>query len=203
MNSNDDTLPPSGWSTAAVTPSVSVNDAYTTIRARLDFNDALASLLATATVALDTDPRVTRRCIGRAAALLGIDVTGGDDTAGRSCRQAGLRSWQANRLKSYIESKLDSTIRATDLAAVVRLSTSHFFRAFRKSFGESPATYIMKRRLRRAQELMLKPRMPLSRVALDCGLCDQPHLSRAFRRFVGTTPAAWRRQFILRPTSGQ
>jgi hypothetical protein len=50
---------------------------------------------------------------------------------------------------------------------------------------------------------MLKSRMPLSQVALDCGMCDQPHLSRAFRRIVGTTPAAWRRQFTLRPTSGE
>jgi AraC family transcriptional regulator len=203
MNSNDDTFPRSGSSTPGVAPSVFVNDECITTRDGLDFSDTLASLLATATVALDTDPRMTRRCIRRAAALLGIDVTRGGATAARSSLQAGLPSWQANRLRSYIESKLDSTIRATDLAGVVRLSASHFFRAFRKSFGESPAAYIMKRRMLRAQGLMLKSRMPLSQVALDCGMCDQPHLSRAFRRIIGTTPAAWRRQFILRPTSGE
>ena len=202
MNSNDDTFPQSGSSTPDVIPRVFVNDEYITMGERLDFNDTLASLLATATVAVDTDPRVTRRCIRRAAALLGIDVTRANATAACSCPRAGLPSWQANRLRSYIESKLDSTIRATDLAGVVRLSTSHFFRAFRKSFGESPAAYIMKRRVLRAQGLMLKSRMPLSQVALDCGMCDQSHLSRAFSRIVGITPAAWRRQFILRPTSG-
>jgi AraC family transcriptional regulator len=195
MNSNDGTFPRPRSSTTDIGPSVSVNDEYTTMRDQLDFNDTLASLLAAATVALDTDPRVTRRCIRRAAALLGIDVTRGDAATARSCLQDGLPLWQANRLRSYIESNLDSTIRATDLAGVVRLSTSHFFRAFRKSFGESPAAYIMRRRMLRAQGLMLKSRMPLSRVALDCGMCDQPHLSRAFRRIVGTSPAAWRRQF--------
>jgi AraC family transcriptional regulator len=203
MSSNEDTFPQSGSSTSDVTPSAFVNDEYITMRDQLDFTDTLASLLATATLALHTDPRMTRRCIRHAAALLGIDVTREGATAARSCLQAGLPSWQANRQRSCIESKLDSTIRATELAGVVRLSTSHFFRAFRKSFGESPAAYIMKRRMLRAQGLMLKSGMPLSQVALDCGMCDQPHLSRAFRRIVGTTPAAWRRQFILRPTSGE
>jgi AraC-like DNA-binding protein len=159
----------------------------------------LASLLATATVALDTDRRAAKTCIQRAAALLGIDLSsGGDGAAERSC-QGGLALWQAKLLRSYIEDKLDSSIRATDLAGVVQLSTSHFFRAFRKTFGESPLGYIMQRRIRRAQELMLVSRLPLSQVALECGMCDQAHFCRAFRRIVGITPKAWRRQFPVGP----
>jgi AraC family transcriptional regulator len=111
--------------------------------------------------------------------------------------RGGLASWQAKCLRSYIEDKLDSTIRAGDLAGVVRLSTSHFFRAFRKTFGESPLAYIMRRRMRRAQKLMSTSRVPLSQVALECGMCDQAHFSRTFRRIVGTNPMAWRRRFLL------
>ena len=81
----------------------------------------------------------------------------------------------------------------------MQLSTSHFFRAFRQTFGESPHAYIMQRRIRRAQELMLTSRLPLSQVALECGMCDQAHFSRAFRRIVGTNPNAWRRQFLVGP----
>ena len=47
-----------------------------------DSNDALASLLTTATVALDTDRRAAKSCIQRAAALLGIDLGLG---RGRGC----------------------------------------------------------------------------------------------------------------------
>ena len=165
-----------------------------------DSNDTLADLLAMATVALDTDRRAAKSCIQRAAALLGIDLSpGADGAAEPSCMQGGLAPWQAKRLRSYIEDKLDSSIRATDLAGVVQLSKSHFFRAFRKTFGESPLTYIMTRRIRRAQELMLTSRLPLSQVALECGMCDQAHFSRAFRRIVGTNPNAWRRQFPVDP----
>ena len=165
-----------------------------------DSNDMLASLLATATVALDTDRRAAKSCIQRAAALLGIDLSlGGDGTAGHSCLQGGLAPWQAKHIRSFIEDKLDASIRVTDLAGVVRLSTSYFFRAFRRTFGESPLAYIMQRRIRRAQELMLSSRLPLSQVALACGMCDQAHFCRAFRRIVGINPKAWRRQFPVGP----
>jgi AraC family transcriptional regulator len=160
-----------------------------------DCNDPLASLLTAATIAVDIDRRAAKSCIQRAAALLGIVLgLAGDEAAKRSC-QVGLALWQAKLVRSYIEDKLHSSIRATDLAGVVRLSTSHFFRAFRQTFGESPHTYIMQRRIRRAQELMLASPLPLSQVALECGLSDQAHLSRVFRRIVGINPNAWRRQF--------
>ena len=205
MNSNDDTFLQTESSTSDVTSGVLVDDEYLSIRDRLDSSsDILASLLATATVALNTDRRVTQRCIRRAAALLGIDLSpGADSTAVHSCLQGGLASWQAKRLRFYIEDKLDSTIRATDLADVVRLSTSYFCRAFRKTFGESPLAYVMKRRMLRAQELMLKSRVSLSQVALECGMYDQAHFSRTFRRIVGTNPAIWRRQYLLGPPSGK
>jgi AraC-like DNA-binding protein len=163
-----------------------------------DSNDMLARLLASASVALDTDCRAAKSCIERAALLLGIELSpGGDGAADRACLRGGFAPWQAKRLRSHIEDNLDSPIRVIELPGLVRLSTSHFFRAFRKTFGESPLTYIMKRRIRRAQQLMLTSRLRLSQVALECGMCDQAHLSRTFRRIVGTSPNAWRRQFLV------
>jgi AraC family transcriptional regulator len=164
----------------------------------------LSSLLAAAAVALNTNRRVTQRCIQRAAVLLGINVNpGADGTAGRSCLQGGLASWQAKRLTSYIEDKLDSTIRVSDLAGLVRLSSAHFSRTFQETFGETPFAYVMKRRMVRAQQLMLTSRVPLSQVALACGMCDQAHFSRTFRRIVGTNPGTWRRQFLLDTGPGE
>jgi AraC family transcriptional regulator len=214
MNSDENALPQLPRSTSYVTrcsmdPSMVVSAPTRGARSEglgaqepgsCDSNDALANLLATATAALDTDPRAAKNCIQRAAALLGIDLAPGGDGAGeRSCRHVGLAAWQAKRLRAYIEDKLDSSIRATDLADVLQLSTSHFFRAFRKTFGEPPLRYIMQRRIRRAQELMLASRLPLSQVALECGMCDQAHLCRVFRRIVGINPNAWRRQFPIGP----
>ena len=83
-------------------------------------------------------------------------------------------------------------MRNEDLAAVVRLSTSHFNVAFRNSVGSSPREYIVRRRMERAQGLMLSTNKPVSEIATECGLADQPHFTRLFRRSSGQTPAAWR-----------
>jgi AraC family transcriptional regulator len=155
-----------------------------------------AGLLATATAVLETDHDVARTHIGRAAELLGLDLARAALLAStRSGPRGGLAPWQANRVRAYIADHLASHIRATELAAMVELSTSHFFRSFRETFGRSPAAYIMQQRMLRAQGLMLNSRRSIAEIALDCGMCDQPHFTRVFRRVVGLNPRAWRRQF--------
>jgi len=55
--------------------------------------------------------------------------------------------------------------------------------------------------MRRAQVIMLNTREPLSRVALDCGMYDQAHFARVFRKVVGISPSLWRRQFQSEPAN--
>jgi AraC-like DNA-binding protein len=139
------------------------------------------------------------RQLRRAAALL----EGGRDREQAGARvppRGGLAAWQAKRIAAYVDANLGGTIRADDLAAIVNLSTSYFFRAFRETFGETPFAYVARERMRRAQELMLRSKEPLSQIALDCGLCDQAHFTRVFRRVVGMTPRTWLRQFAGGPS---
>jgi AraC family transcriptional regulator len=58
---------------------------------------------------------------------------------------------------------------------------------------------VIRRRVERAQGLMLATDASLSDIALDCGLADQSHLTRLFRRIVGESPRAWRRARISAP----
>jgi len=108
--------------------------------------------------------------------------------------RGGLPGWQRRRLVRFIEDNLSRTIRTEELAALVGLSRSYFFQAFQASLGQAPHAYLVARRVARAQALMATTDRPLSEIALACGLTDQPHLTRLFRRVVGTSPAAWRRQ---------
>jgi AraC-like DNA-binding protein len=39
---------------------------------------------------------------------------------------------------------------------------------------------------------MLATGASLSQIALSCGMSDQSHFTRSFRRIVGETPASWR-----------
>ena len=104
-----------------------------------------------------------------------------------------LAAWQQRRVLEHIESNLDRPLRNRELAALVGFSEFHFNVAFRNSLGASPHEFVIQRRIGRAQRLMLSSRMPLCDIAAECGLADQAHLTRLFRRLVGETPAAWRR----------
>jgi transcriptional regulator GlxA family with amidase domain len=105
----------------------------------------------------------------------------------------GLALWQIRKLTSYVEANLDRTITTRCLAQVARLSPFHFCRAFRGSFGNSPHGYVIRRRMERAQGLMLTSNASLGRIAADCGLADQAHFNKLFRKFAGESPGAWRR----------
>jgi AraC family transcriptional regulator len=110
-------------------------------------------------------------------------------------RNAGprLTAWQIRRVMEHLEGKLATPIRNKELAELVEYSEFHFNVAFRNSLGASPHEFLIRRRIDRARQLMLSTDMPLCEVASECGLADQAHLSRLFRRFVGQSPAAWRR----------
>lgn len=131
-------------------------------------------------------------CLQRAQAIL----KGADGTSAQRLEYGvsqGLAPWQVRRVLAHIEANLGMSIRNKDLAALARLSTFHFSVAFRKSVGNSPHEYIIRRRMERAQGLMLSTDKALSEIAVECGLADQPHFTRLFRHFVGESPAAWRR----------
>jgi AraC family transcriptional regulator len=156
----------------------------------------VARLLATATSALEADRLMARTCIQHAADLLGVDL---NQTSSRPppkvyLPRGGLARWQAELVNRYIREHLSSSIRIAALAQLVELSQSHFFRAFRCSFAETPRSYIEKLRVMRGQQLMLNSDFSLVQIALEIGMCDQPHFCRTFRRVVGINPNAWRRQ---------
>lgn len=112
-------------------------------------------------------------------------------------KRGQLTPRQARRLATYIDSHLSAPIRIHVLASLVGVSTSHFYRTFKCTFGMSARAWIGRRRIQVAQSLMLTSHMALSEIALSCGMSDQPHFTRAFRRIVGQTPHSWRRTQCL------
>ena len=153
---------------------------------------AVASrLLADAEASLGRDPRRTRECLRRLAALL--EAPAAQAGAEEAPVRGGLAPWRLRQVEAHVARGLGGPLGLAELAAVAGLSEAHFCRCFKVSTGETPHGYIVRRRLERAQALMLATAEPLSRIALDCGLADQAHLTRLFRRHLGVPPLAWRR----------
>ena len=157
----------------------------------------MAELCSAIRSALDDERCTAEESLRRAAEIL--QDMGEIAAATPEQVRGGLAPWQVRKVTSYVEAHLDRSIRNEDLAALARLTPSHFGRAFRNSLGEPPHEYVIRRRVERAQGLMLSTDAPLSEIALDCGLADQSHLTRLFRRIAGESPRAWRRARIGAP----
>ena len=76
---------------------------------------------------------------------------------------------------------------------VAGLSQYHFIRAFKSTVGLPPYQYVLSERVRRAKGLLSKPDLSLGDVAIAVGFSDASQLNRVFRKFVGVTPTAYRR----------
>jgi len=155
----------------------------------------VAPLLQRACLALDSDTRVARLEIQRALELLLATATPTEPQASLVHGPTrGLAPWQARKVIDHVHAHLEAPIRVEDMASVTRLSTSHFFRAFRASFSMPPHAYVRAVRLARAKELLLASDEPVRRIAVACGFADQAHFSRVFRNETGRAPAFWRRE---------
>jgi transcriptional regulator of acetoin/glycerol metabolism/AraC-like DNA-binding protein len=106
--------------------------------------------------------------------------------------RGGLPPALTRRVREYVDSHLDESIGLEVLAGTAGLSVHHFARAFRQSVGEPPHSYILRRRIDRAREMLRKTDRPLSEIALAVGFSDHSHFARHFRRLVGITPSAAR-----------
>jgi AraC family transcriptional regulator len=149
--------------------------------------------------ARDGDREATRAHIAHAVALLrgkprtgpnGIHVLSDLET---HLARGALPAWQARRVLAHVEANLCRRIPIQELARLLDFSASHFCRTFKCTFGVSPRDYVLRRRIELAQGLMLTTSEPLSSIAVRCGMCDQPHFTRSFRRIIGETPYMWRR----------
>jgi AraC-like DNA-binding protein len=106
---------------------------------------------------------------------------------------AGLAEWQKNKAIRYIDENVEKNIKVEDIASLVKLSASRFSKAFKVSFGRAPYDYVLSRRIEAAKFMILCTEEPLSQVAHACGLSDQAHLSKVFKRLIGVTPLKYRR----------
>jgi len=139
--------------------------------------------------AIERDPQAARAAALRLAALLASPATTGSRAA-----RGGLAPWQKRKVDRYLRERLEGPLPIKEVAEQIPLSVSHFCRAFKESFGTTPHMHILRLRLELAQRLMLTTDDPLSQIALDCGLADQAHLSKLFRRKACETPSSWRRR---------
>ena len=86
-------------------------------------------------------------------------------------------------------------MRLADAGRTLGATPTHLVRAFSAQFGIAPHRYLTGRRLDRARRLLLAGERPAA-VAVRVGFHDQAHLTRHFRRLLGTTPGGATREAV-------
>ncbi len=102
--------------------------------------------------------------------------------------RGGLSPTIQKRLIAYIHAHPSSPITISDLAEQADLSSYHFARMFKHSFGVSPHQYVTEQRLQRAYQQITKDDLDLQSIALENGFFDQSHFNRRFKQRFQMTP---------------
>lgn len=96
----------------------------------------------------------------------------------------------AARLRELLDARAPDGVTLQEAAGLLNADPAHLVRAFTREHGLPPHRYLTGRRVDLARRLLLEGRRP-AEVATAAGFYDQSHLTRHFRRMLGTSPARY------------
>ena len=99
---------------------------------------------------------------------------------------------QFRAVQEFIHANMHLPLRLGDLARAVDLHPTYFSDRFRELVGVRPMEYLMRRRIERAQYLLLTRPVSVKQVAALVGLADAAYFTRAFTRLCGCSPSTYR-----------
>ena len=100
----------------------------------------------------------------------------------------------------FMETHFAERISLEQICRCAGLSKSTLLRAFTKSKGVTPYSYLENIRIGRAKKLLEKGVAPID-AALQTGFSDQSHFTNYFTRFIGLAPGVYREIFVMKETS--
>lgn len=96
------------------------------------------------------------------------------------------------RARDVMDREYASPLDLAVLARVALMSEGHFSRQFRETYGETPYSYLMTRRIERAKALLRLGEMSVTEVCMAVGCTSLGSFSARFTELVGETPTAYR-----------
>jgi transcriptional regulator GlxA family with amidase domain len=100
---------------------------------------------------------------------------------------------QFNKAVEYLRAHFTEQILFSDLAKRVGMSVRQFNRRFKEAFNTTPQSFLIKTRIQAACEQLRNSERSISEVAHALGFYDQSSFTLHFRKHIGTTPLAYRK----------
>ena len=95
----------------------------------------------------------------------------------------------------YIRKHINETIELGVLAEKSGLSKDHFIRLFKKETGDTPLKYIIRKKIEKAQLILVTDDMSIKNVALNLAFEDYSYFNRLFKKITGVTPQEYRTSY--------
>jgi AraC-like DNA-binding protein len=96
------------------------------------------------------------------------------------------------RARDLIDREYARPLAVGALARAALMSTAHFSRQFRATYGETPYGYLMTRRIERAKALLRRGELSVTEVCMSVGWTSLGSFSARFAQVVGESPTAYR-----------
>lgn len=91
-----------------------------------------------------------------------------------------------------IQQNIFSNLSIDDLAKLTNTSTATFKRKFDELYHESPAKYILTKKLEKATQLLQIKSLPIADIAFECGFENITHFNKVFKNQFSKTPTEYR-----------
>lgn len=114
--------------------------------------------------------------------------------AGRLMRDADRSDppW-LRRAEDLVRERFREALRIADVAEAVGVHPAHLASVFRRKHDLPLGEFIRRLRLEWTTDRLARSSASLSAIAYEAGFADQSHFTRAFKRYTGLTPGAYRR----------
>lgn len=94
--------------------------------------------------------------------------------------------------RDLADSEYSKPLTLDEMARAAHLSKFHFARAFAAAYGETPRSYLTRRRIERAKDLLRAANLTVTEVCYLVGFSSLGSFSSRFRELVGRSPNQYR-----------
>jgi len=99
---------------------------------------------------------------------------------------------QANNIQPVLEANYCYNLALEDYARLCNRSLSSFKRDFQIVYGESPARWLLNKRLEHALKILSNSNKTIYEISFESGFENSTHFSHAFRKHFGVSPLKYR-----------
>jgi len=114
-------------------------------------------------------------------------------------RRANIK--RLEKVFSYLQVHYNEPISLDSVAKIACMSTCYFCRFFKRVTGKTLTDFILRLRIDRAKELLLKGDLNITEIAYETGFGSQSYFDRIFRRYTNISPHEYRTALMEKHTS--